>query len=101
MTRVQRREDVARHHPRIKRLTTPRDKAETTSETIPSHEWRLRNARRKAMRYSAANSQSEFHHAATRAVKQRTNQSHAAKVKPRAASAKPHAGASDGVGTVI
>src|SRR2546425_9255288 len=100
MTRVQRREDVARHHPRIKRLTTPRDKAETTSATIPSHECRLRSARRKAMRYRAAHSQSEFHHTATRAVKQRTNQSHAAKIRPRAASVEPDAGASDRPGIV-
>src|SRR5947208_9190753 len=85
MTRVQRREEVVRHHPRIKRLTKPRDKAETTSAMIPSHEWMLRSARRKAMRYSAANSQSEFHHAAMRAVKQRTNQSHAAKDRQRRA----------------
>jgi len=93
--------DVARDHPKIKTLTMPRDEAETTSATIPSHEWTLRSARRKAMRYSAANSQTEFHHAATRAVKQRTNQSHAAKVRPRAASAKPHAGATDRAGAVI
>jgi len=101
MTRVQRREDVAENHPKSKRLTQPRDNPAMMSATMLSQERKPRTARRMAATYSAANSQSEFHHAAVRAVKQTTNQSHATKVSANAASPKLNGRAGDAGGIVI